>query len=75
MPYYISTHVAVMIVSPPISSGQCVLTNVSLLEYRVSNNQVLGCSDVSYSDNMTITVCTKLFIFVLFVKCLKYLTL
>jgi hypothetical protein len=58
MPYFISTRVAVMIVSPPISSGQCVLTNVSLLENRVSKNQALECGDVSYSDTITISVFT-----------------
>jgi len=53
MPYFISTHVAVMNVSPPISSSQCVLMNVSSLEYRVCNNEAVGCDDFSYSDNIT----------------------
>jgi len=42
MSYFISTHVAVVIVGPPISTSQCVLMNVSLLKYRVCKNKVLG---------------------------------
>ena len=59
-----------MIESPPISTSQCVLMNVSLLKYRVCNNQAFVCGDILYYDNITITVLSKVSNYVLFLKCL-----